>query len=340
MKTRIIGWDVGGANVKAARLEGDALPAIVERPFALWREPTRLGEVLREVGAALGGAPRMAVTMTAELADCFATKHEGVASVLDAFAAAFPEVTLDVFGTDGRFHAAEEARRRALTVASANWMATAALVADHWPDAILIDVGSTTTDIIPIVSGRVVARGRTDPGRLRSGELIYTGLLRTPLCAVVRFVPLKGRRCRVAAEHFAIAADAHLWLGRIDAAEYSCETPDGRGRSREEAASRLARIVCADTEMIGDAGVTAIAQHVVAAQTRQIASGIRQVLRRLGAAAPRTAVIAGSGTVLARAAAEKPGLAIDALDSRLGTAGARAAPAAAVAHLLARELEQ
>jgi probable H4MPT-linked C1 transfer pathway protein len=338
VKIEVLGWDVGGANVKAARLEGADAPTIVERPFALWREPMRLPEVLTEVGAALGGASRMAVTMTAELADCFATKREGVASVLDAFGAAFPAAALHVFGIDGHFRSAAEARRRPLKVAAANWMATATLVSEHWRDALLIDVGSTTTDIIPIVAGRVVARGRTDPGRLRSGELVYTGLLRTPVSAVVGWVPFRGRRCRVAAEHFAIAADAHLWLGRIDAAEYSCEPPDGRGRSREEAASRLARVICADMEMIGEDDVTVIARHVAAAQTRQIASGVRQVLRRLGATAPRTVVIAGSGILLAREAAAESGLAVCGLDSRLGSAAARAAPAAAVAHLLAREL--
>ncbi len=339
MRPRILGWDVGGANVKAARLDGDAEPTIVERPFALWREKARLPEVLAEVGAALGGGSRMAVTMTAELADCFATKREGVASVLDAFRIAFPAAGLDVFGVDGRFHSDAEARRRPLKVAAANWMATATLITGHWPDALLIDVGSTTTDIIPIVAGRVAAHGRTDPGRLRSGELVYTGLLRTPICAIVRRVPLRGRRCRVAAEHFAIAADAYLWLGQIDATGYNCETPDGRGRSREEAAARLARVVCADMEMIGAREVTAIAQHVAAAQARQIASGIRQVLKRLGTTAPRTAVVAGAGALLARAAAYEAGLATCGLDSRLGTAAARAAPAPAVAHLLARELE-
>ena len=339
MKGPILGWDVGGANVKAARLHAGVEPTIVERPFALWREPTRLPEVLVEVGAQLGGASRMAVTMTAELADCFATKREGVGSVLDAFAAAFPSASLHVFGVDGRFHSVAGARRRPLKVAAANWMATAQLVSEHWRDALLIDVGSTTTDIIPIVAGRVLTRGCTDTGRLRSGELVYTGLLRTPVCAVVRWAPLGGRRCRVAAEQFAIAADAHLWLGHIEPAAYDCETPDGRGRSREEAAARLARVICADAETIAPAEVTAIAEHVAAAQVRQIVSGLRQVLKRLGTVAPRTAVVAGSGALLARAAALGVGLAVCGLADRLGAAAARAAPAAAVAHLLARGLE-
>ena len=337
MKGPILGWDVGGANVKAARIgaEGESAPQVLERPFALWREPHRLPAVLCETADRLGGAGTMAVTMTAELADCFATKREGVAFVLDAFRTAFPDVRPWVYGVDGRFRSAEAARRRPHRVAAANWMASATLVARTFPDALFLDVGSTTTDVIPIVGGRVAARGRTDPARLRTGELVYTGALRTPVCAVVRSVPLRGRRCRVAAETFAIAADVHLWRGRIAEDEYTCETPDSRGRGRAEAGARLARMVCADLEMLGPGDITAIAEHVARAQVRQIASGVRQVMRRLGSACPRVAVLAGQGAFLARAAVEEAGLAARDMADGLGPAAARAAPAAAVAYLLA-----
>ncbi len=337
MKGPILGWDVGGANLKAARLEedGQSAPKVLERPFAFWRDPHRLPAVLEEAARHLGGARTMAVTMTAELADCFATKREGVAFVLDAFRTAFPDVQTWVYGVDGRFRSAPAARRRPHRVAAANWMASATLVARTVPDALFLDVGSTTTDVIPIVAGRVAARGRTDPARLRTGELVYTGALRTPVCAIVRSVPLRGRRCRVAAELFAVAADVHLWRGAIEESDYTCETPDSRGRSRSEAAARLARMVCADLEMLGPGDITAIAEHVARAQVRQIAGGIRQVMRRLGSARPPLAVLAGQGAFLARAAAEEVGLATRAMAEDVGSAAARAAPAAAVAYLLA-----
>jgi probable H4MPT-linked C1 transfer pathway protein len=341
MTGAVVGWDVGGANVKAARLFGEVGPRVVERPFALWREPQRLPDILREVAAELGGGDWMAVTMTAELADCFPTKREGVGRVLDAFAQAFPHISPRVFAVDGRFLSPEAARRRPLRVAAANWMASAMLVSERTRNAFLLDVGSTTTDVIPIVGGQVVARGRTDPARLRSGELVYTGALRTPVCAIVRSLPFRGRRCRVAAELFAIAADAHLWLGEIDESDYTCETPDGRGRTPDEAGARLARMIGADAEMLSPGEITAIAESVAAAQVRHIVSGIRQVARRLGPAAPRVAVLAGQGAFLARAAAEEVGLTLGPLplvDPRLDPSAARSAPAVAVATLLARSL--
>src|SRR4030095_13896820 len=207
----------------------------------------------------------MAVTMTAELADCFATKRDGVEFVLAAFRAAFPTTDVRVYGLDGRFRSVDDARQQPHDVAAANWMASATLVARTHPDALFIDVGSTTSDIIPLVAGRVAAVGRSDPERLCAGELVYTGCLRTPVCAVVRSLPLAGSRCRVAAEHFAIAADVHRWLGRLAENDYTCDTPDGRGRSRSEAGARLARMVCADSETLTDRDLNAIANPVARA---------------------------------------------------------------------------
>jgi probable H4MPT-linked C1 transfer pathway protein len=331
----IIGWDIGGANIKAARVEaGQSEPLVFERPLPLWRELHRLPAVLAEAADSLGPAGTMAVTMTAELADCFATKREGVACVLDAFETTFPDVDPWVYGTDGTFRHAAAARQQPHRVAAANWMASATLVARTFPDALFLDVGSTTSDIIPIVAGQVVARGKTDPARLRSGELVYTGALRTPVCAVVRWVPQRGRRCRVAAEHFAVVADVHLWRGRIDERDYTCETPDGRGRSRQEAGARLARMVCADLEMLDAADITAIAEHVARAQVRHIGAGLQQIMRRLGTQCPRVAVVAGQGAFVARDAAREVGLANRDLADGMGAAAARALPAVAVASLL------
>jgi hypothetical protein len=343
MTTDVLGWDVGGANIKVARIDPRTAgaPAAIEQPFALWRDFNRLSSELTALAGRIDRAAdvappaAMAITMTAELADCFATKREGVAFVVDAFARAFPRSMLWVFGIDGRFHSADEARHHPHDVAAANWMATAMLVARAHADALLIDVGSTTTDIVPIAGGRVVAAGRTDPARLRSGELVYTGGLRTPVCAIIRSVPLARGRSRVAAEHFAIAGDAYRWLGRIGDSDYTCETPDGRGRSAAAAGARLARMVCADSETIDANDITAIAAHVAHTQSRQIAHAIRQVLRRRDTVAPRVAVVAGAGAFLARTAAEAAGLTVRDLGSELGVAAARAAPAAAVARLLA-----
>jgi (4-(4-[2-(gamma-L-glutamylamino)ethyl]phenoxymethyl)furan-2-yl)methanamine synthase len=207
-------------------------------------------------------------------------------------------------------------------------------VAQSIPTCLLIDIGTTTTDLIPILDGRIVARGRTDPERLLSGELIYTGALRTPTEAVARSVPLWGGTARVSADGFALIGDAHLWMGRIQPADYTCGTPDGRPATREYAGERLARMVCGDRDMLDEAAIDQIAAALASAQLATLVGA----LQNLRAEWPRitSAVVAGLGEFIAVEAARAAGLAVHPLADWAGEAGSRIAPAAAVAWLLWR----
>lgn len=330
----IMGWDVGGVNVKAVRLVADAPPRVVVQPFELQRAPARLGPTLAALARALGSEEDdlHAVTMTAELSQFFRTKREGVAFVLDALEGAFGSERLHVIGIDGRFRTAATARQRPLEVAAANWMATASLVARRRETALLVDVGSTTTDIIPIVAGEVVATGRTDPDRLVSGELLYTGALRTPAEAVARQVPFRGASAGVSAEGFATMGDAYVWLGALEPARYTVPTPDGRPASREFAGERLARVICGDRELLADADIDAIARALAESQVAAVEAAIRRVHPRHPAIG--AAVVTGLGAFVAADAARRAGLSVTPLADQLGQDAALAAPAAAVGLLL------
>jgi probable H4MPT-linked C1 transfer pathway protein len=336
MSNPVIGWDVGGVNIKAARIAGGQVRATRSLPFELQRAPERLAPVLREMGAAVGAGERTphALTMTAELSQFFRTKREGVGFVLSAMEQAFPHAPVHVYAVDGAFLSAHAARREPLRVAASNWAATAAIVASTWRDAVLIDTGTTTTDIIPIQGGLVAALGRTDPERLRTGELVYLGAVRTPVEAVVHEVPLDGARAGVSAEGFALTGDVHLWRGDLAPADYAAPTPDGRPATREFARERLARVVCADGEMLDDCAVDRIAEHVAEAQVARMTGALARVLARHPEL--RLAVTAGLGTFLAERAAQRAGLMTANLADTLGAEASRIAPAAAVALLLER----
>src|SRR5918997_5995088 len=185
--------DIGGANTKAAWLDGTSLRT-VSRPFEVWRDRRALAGVLRAVAAEVpaGRAHAAAKTMTAELSDAFRTKREGVAFVLDAAEDALGDRPLSVLTTAGELVSVGRARERPWDVAAANWVATALAVAGAHPDALLIDVGSTTTDIVPVAAGRVAATAHNDLERLLAGELVYTGVLRTNLAAIAPRVTVRG----------------------------------------------------------------------------------------------------------------------------------------------------
>ena len=334
----IIGWDVGGVNIKAARWVDGAPPRAILQSFELQRAPARLPATLAAMAQELGsrGGDHHGITMTAELSQYFRTKREGVEFVLQALESVFGTDQLHVFGTDGHFSPPQQARVDPLRVAAANWMATAQLVAQTTETCLLIDIGSTTADIIPIVSGSVVAVGRTDPARLASGKLVYTGALRTPAEAVAHEVPFRGDSAGVCAEGFAIMGDVHLWLGALTPEDYTVPTPDGRPATRLHAGERLARVVCGDREMLADADVDAVAGALADAQTDRVAAAIRRVCRRHPEIT--VAVVTGLGDFIAREAARRAGLSPVRLADRLGGAPAQAAPAIAVATLLGQAL--
>src|SRR5439155_23678839 len=190
---------------------------------------------------------------------------------------------------------------------AANWLATATLIGRAVPDALLVDVGSTTTDIVPIRGGTPCPAGRTDTERLVSGELVYTGCLRTPPASLAGFVPLHGGWCRVSPERFTIMGDVHRILGTIAERDYTVATPDGRGRSLEDARTRLARLVCADAGAIGVPALETIARFLAERQVEQLAHAIGQVLSRVPGKGP-VVVPAGAGDFLAESAARRAGL--------------------------------
>ena len=333
----VVGWDIGGVNTKAALVEpGADTPRTVSASLEMERDSAALSATLRRLAAALGGVPaRHAVTMTAELSQAFRSKREGVGFVLGAMAKAFPDAAVKVYAVHGHFLEPAEARERPLEVAAANWSATARFVGRQVPECLLVDIGTTSTDLIPVVGGEPVPAGRTDPERLLSGELVYTGALRTPVEAVARTVPLWGGRCPLAAERFAIMGDVYLWVGALQASDYNVTPPDGRPATREFAGERLARAVCADAEMLDEDAVSSIARALAEAQLESVIAGMRRVLGRQPGLC--TAVVAGLGDFIAAEAARRTGLMPLPLAERLGAA-ARTAPAAAVAWLLAESL--
>lgn len=302
----VLALDIGGANLKAAHSDGTA----GIEPFAVWRQPKELGAAIATLVGRMPGCDAVAVTMTAELCDCFETKADGVRAVLDAVESALRglrrKVPVHVWLTNGLLVSPTEARAEPLKAAASNWLALATWAGRFCAEgpALLLDIGSTTTDIIPLRDGVPVPRGRTDIDRLASGELVYSGTRRTPVHALVRTIALGDRTCRVATELFATTRDVHLWLGDFPEQPDDCDTADERPATRENAASRLARVVCADRTLLDDEAIAQIVRQVADAQRTDLVQALSQVESALGQRA-RTIVTAGSGEFLARRIVER-----------------------------------
>ncbi len=321
----ILGLDIGGANLKAALApSGKAL----SRPFALWKHPKGLAVALAELVAALPPADEIAVTMTGELCDCWPNKRAGVHAILDAVVELAGDRPLHVWTTDGVFVDLGEAKSAPHLVASANWLATATYAGRFAPRgrALLIDIGTTTTDIIPLNDGRPVTQSRTDSDRMRAGELVYRGWKRTPVCALGNLW--------LAAELFATMHDVFLVLGDVPPDADDLVTADGRPATVEAARARLARMVCLDPSECSDRQSDRLAGLLAGYFATVIAGEIERVAGRLPGPIA-TILAAGSGEfllerVLTRLTFSPP---IVSLAERWRQTGSTAAAAYAVAML-------
>ncbi|MCX9026523.1 MAG: H4MPT-linked C1 transfer pathway protein [Candidatus Methanoperedens sp.] len=316
----ILGIDIGGANTKIASEDGK----IVELHYIpLWKN-TKLPEVLLDIAWRLK-PEKAGVVITGELADCFPDKEAGLSFIIDAVNNAFPDAYF--LDSDGIF-----TKEKQRSIAAANWMASALLVGSEYDDCIFVDIGSTTTDIIPISNG-IPHAARTDFERLKNSELVYSGVLRTNIAALLKSVNLNGGVCGISSELFAISADAYMVLGQICADQYTCDTPDGAGKTIVDAKRRLARVVCTDLTEIGESDLLSIANQVMEKQVRDITDALLIVAKSWGV---NKLVACGLGEFLAEKAAQECGFEIILLSEKYGRELSKVFPAYAVAQLLCK----
>jgi (4-(4-[2-(gamma-L-glutamylamino)ethyl]phenoxymethyl)furan-2-yl)methanamine synthase len=244
----VFGWDIGGAHVKAAWFVKGTLRDAVQWPCPLWQGLPHLLNALaqaRERWPQLAGAEH-AVTMTGEMVDLFPHREAGVAELAALLARELPRPQF--FAGDAGWRSAEDAAGAWPQIASANWLATARHVALTLEagEGLLVDIGSTTTDFIAFRNGRVLTTSRSDAARLASGELLYHGVVRTPLCALAHRIPWRGRALNVMNEFFATTADVYRLTGELEPAHDQQPSADGQAKDVPHTQARLARLIGLD----------------------------------------------------------------------------------------------
>jgi probable H4MPT-linked C1 transfer pathway protein len=275
----MIGIDVGGANLKVVDDNGPHL-----HYCPLW-EGAPLTDLLNRY--VKDPDDPAAVVMSGELADCFESKMEGISFIVNAVRNVFHSARF--YGTDGQFH-----DRDVPQLAAANWLASADYLRKEFPDAVLLDMGSTTADIIPLMCFESM-KGLTDLMRMQKGYLIYTGMLRGNIATILQSVMLDGMVTPVSSEYFAISADVHLVLGHITPTQYTSDTPDKKEKTKQASLRRLARIVCADLEEIGNDRAYQIAGQFWEKQRDLICNQVQRVAAQFAA---RQIIVGGIGAHL------------------------------------------
>ena len=257
---RIIGWDIGGAYVKAVLLErggktGATILDAIKISCPLWCGLNHLDAALKTAVNHFGAAGCHAVTMTGELADIFPDRVEGVRRILSRLQSGLCEhVSGDdaqphimVYGGGRDFLDPASACNQPHRVASANWQALAAWTGNWVDRGLVVDIGSTTTDIISLRKGHLQSNGLSDHERLRNAGLVYSGVVRTPLIALTPDIPFEGGSIPLMAEIFATTADIYRLLGCLQPHSDLAPSADGAGKTVTDSARRLARMIGLDS---------------------------------------------------------------------------------------------
>ena len=344
----VVGWDVGGAHLKACLLEGERVAAVAQWPCPLWKGLQHLeaaiAAALAQWPQARDAATRHGATMTGEMVDLFEDRQQGVARIAAALAETLGPSLRLLAGPDA-FVAPHESTRHWRAIASANWQATAAVLAPRLRDGLLLDVGSTTTDVIALRGGRVAARGLDDARRLATGELVYQGVVRTPLCALAPRVPFEGEEVNVMNEFFATSADVYRSTGELDPAHDQDPTADGQGKDAAATRRRLARVIGRDARDCQPASWTALALAWRTLQVAEIEGQAARVAADAGLAPDAPLAGAGCGAFLVAGIACRWGRPFTRFSDLMAPGAPPAlagwidvcAPAVAVASLRARE---
>jgi probable H4MPT-linked C1 transfer pathway protein len=300
------GWDLGGVNLKLAQAQDGRILSVAQIPCPALTEPRKFDRAVEEAQVFVGGRNAThAITMTGELSDVFANRYEGVAYLVALMRQAVGE-SARFYSLDG-FVDAHGAVADWQNVASANWHASAALAATVEDSGLLVDVGTTTTDIIPFKDGRACAVGRNDGDRLTEGELIYRGVVRTPVMAVAGQAPFRGRMQGLAAERFATMADVYRLTGELPDDADPFATADNRSKDLEDSAARLARMLGRDADDADFVAWQALAHFLARRLLDQVEADARAVIER-EALNPKAQIVgAGCGRFLAVALAERLG---------------------------------
>ena len=338
---KIAGFDIGGANTDLAVIDfEDGEIKNMEVDFAylpMWSNNDDLSHVLVELIeniCPVSEIDAVGISMTAELVDAYDTKKDGVLDIVKKCEETFT-CPIAYVGVDGMI-SKSEIEKDPLKAAAANWIATAQIATLISDNCIFIDTGSTTTDIIPIKEGHECAIGKSDFDRSATGELVYTGTLRTNLASFLDKVEINGKEYRVASELFAQTADVYMVLDLITEDDYICDTFDGEGKSKIDCARRIARVVCADLEMLSMDDIVEMSEVIHQKQIAQIADGLKQVVETQGL---DLIITTGLGKdILDRPAAELLGLKVKSMGDILSDDECTVAPAVGTAVMMEKFL--
>jgi len=244
-KSTYVGLDIGGAHVKAVGIDQyKKINFIFYEKCPLWKDFVLLEKTLYKLLKYLDSRKAtFGITITAELSDCFVNRTNGAKLIYKL---------CKKLGIKFYFFSSKnknfEKKINFSDICSMNWLATGEYIKDKINEAVVIDFGSTTTDIIIIKNQRIVNRHFSDFDRINNCELIYTGCTRTPLFAIAKKIVVNSNEYNLIPELFSTTADLYRVNKLLNKNLDLFDSADNRSKSKLNSLKRISRNFGVDFE--------------------------------------------------------------------------------------------
>jgi len=316
--TRTLGIDLGNAKVKYVALEAkDGHPqarwAAHPLPFTPQLLPDRRSDFeaglvttsaafLAELGWEPASVDRVAV-LTSHFYS-YPSFRLGLHHTAEMARALWGDAAR-LIGADGHLYAPEDclalSGQEVVRFAATKFWGSAFLASRLIGTGLSVDTGTTSTDAIAILEGRIEPQAASDPdgfnlARLESQRLMWYGLTATPLDYAARHASAFGQAYHLYPRQGTTASLARI-LDLVSPELAQRHAYGGHYPSRDEAMRDLAQAFGLDRELLSDETLIELAGNLHRQLIARIAEGIARVIARagLGQAAAIEAAVMGLG---------------------------------------------
>lgn len=275
-KIKFLGVDIGGAHLKLVGTNIKKKVIFVSYlKCPIWEDINNLRLHLTSLKAKIDiNYVICCITMTAELCDCFENRNSGVKKIFSIC----KESGLNFFFFSNSFCAPTK-KLCTSSVSSMNWLAPAVFLKEKIKNAILIDFGSTTTDITIIQNYHLSNLGYTDFDRLKNSELVYTGIVRTPIFSISKSLLIEGMKLTIIPEQFSNMADIYRIRDSLPKNVDLFSTMDKKDKSKISSLKRVSRNFGFDYTKSCKKLLIAISKKLIDIQLNLIFSCVENQLR-------------------------------------------------------------
>ncbi|MBU7046858.1 MAG: hypothetical protein HXS54_10525 [Theionarchaea archaeon] len=269
----IYGVDIGGVHIKITSLDQTHDPPKAKSAFFPFKGKA---EMIEKLISLVSHPDLVVITQTLSASRNFCSSaEEGTHHIVDLTERLFTGKVRYV-GLSYRLYTPEQAKEHYLDVACRNWVATCYIThyLNLFEEGLVIDCGTNSTDIVPIIDSVPITLDDNDRGytRLATGEIFWSGLYFTHVQSLSPTLVMDGREFQVKPTVRSLVSDAFVVLGRISPEDVFVKT------SYESSVVKILDTICADKDLLSFDDAKKIAQFFVDKQREKTEAAIRKVL--------------------------------------------------------------